>query len=383
MKQKLKSQLLLIGAGVILEQATWPGTVLPFMLGPAFLFGLAPLVPVSDWGLLVATLASALLGWYSGDYALLGAVILHFALWHWAEKRQQRGLLATAIVLPLLLNQIFIGEWSYPTVGISIASALCQLLIYQALQKNVRSRLDNLQQQYHNQQGAERLALGIAQWEHIGQIGPLLQELISSIDQTYAVYQELEVGARANPALPETLPSRLLAAAQSIHQVRLQLQAWQQEQASTLRKQVGKQIISLRTLCYWVIVHLTQANANDDQIIATIEFADNPSIASEQQLPLAALLLTICRQGLAELPSGPISLNFNGYASPAGMRIVVTMAPQSDEPSGEWPLLTPYEIGAHEEFQRQLKASCQRGITTRGELIFTLELKNNEQGLSH
>ena len=65
------------------------------------------------------------------------------------------------------------------------------------------------------------------------------------------------------------------------------------------------------------------------------------------------------------------------------MRIVVTMAPQSDEPSGEWPLLTPYEIGAHEEFQRQLKASCQRGITTRGELIFTLELKNNEQGLSH
>lgn len=374
-RARIGNRSLISGASFFLEQLAWPNTAFPALLGPAFLLGIEPLLEVSRWQFFTTMLASALAGFLTGGYLLAGVVILHFCLWHWAHSRQQGWALAISISLPLALVLLLQTERNYLTYLLSLCSALCQLLLYRTLADVSLCKLTELKEEHYSKQGADRLLAATTEWRELDQLKPLIQELSATVEQTYDVYQDIEVLSRSHPNLSESLSQRLLTASQLVHKNKLQLQNWRETQEQVLQEFIGREMVSLRTACGWVATHITYIGSKSgQQVEASIDLPDDGLLANNEQLPLASLLLVICQQGLQSLTSEHISVHFNGYVAGEGMRIIVTFAPKSDQPSGEWPELSPCNLGSAAACAERLNAICQKGVTSKGEYVYTLEI---------
>lgn len=373
---KIRNSLLVIAVGAIIEQLAWPGTTLLTLLGPAFLLGVGPLLALSPRQYIMSMLASALIGILTGGYVLTAIVILHFSLWYWAHKKQHIWYWAVSILLPISLLVWQQSERTYLTYLLALGSAACQMLLYRTLTSISQHKIRQLQEEHYHRQGADRFLAASTHSRQLGMLAPIGQALNATMEQTYAAYQDIEMLARTDPKLPQPLAQRLLAAAQQIHRNRLQLQEWREEQTRTLHELVGRETVSLRTVCNWIAIQTADAGGrNGQQVNAIIDLSDDTLLTKTEQLPLASLLLFICQDGLAQQTAAELSVRFSGYVAGEGMRLIVTFAPESDQPSGEWPELAPCDVGSVSDYAEQLNAFCCKGITSQGEHIYTLELR--------
>lgn len=358
-------------------QLTWPTTPLPVLLGPALMLGLTPLLASSRWQYVTAMLVSALIGCGTGGYPLGAIIVLQFSAWYWADKQQRPQLWAFCVLLPL---GVLLWQQSDKTPLIYFfifCSAVAQVLLYHTLSAVSLHKIRQLQEEHYDRQGTDRLLAASTQSRQLGQLSPILGALHVSIEQTYDVYQDLELLARSDPCLPEALVQRLLVAAQEIHQNRLHLQNWLGEQERTLQQLVGREAASLQTICRWIATQVADiAGKSGQQLEIIFDFTEDVLLATTEQFPLANLLLFVCQQGLSRQTNSEISLRFGGYLASEGMRIIITFAPTSDHPSGEWPELSPCDLSSVQDYAKLINASCHSGITGRGELIYTLELHN-------
>ena len=362
---------------IIIGQLTWPITSLPVLLGPAFLLGLTPLLPSSRGQYVTAMLITALIGLATGGYLLAAIIALQFLAWHLAHKQQDRRLWVVCILFPL---GIFLWQQPEKTPAIILStfcSAIVQFLLYRTLGVITQQRIRQLQQEHYYRQGADRLIAASTHSQQLGQLRPIVEALHFSMEQTYNVYQDLELLARSDPYLPEALVQRLLAAAQEVHQNRLQLQNWVNLQERTLQQLVGREAASLQTICRWIATQIADiAGKNGQQLETFIDLAEDTLLATSEQFPLANLLLCVCQQGLSRQTDSELSLRFSGYLAKQGMRIIITFAPKSDQPSGEWPALDACDLGSVNDYAEQINASCHSGLTSHGELVYTLELRS-------
>lgn len=374
--QDKKSNLLVAAISVIIEQLAWPGTTWPVLLGPAFLLGTTPLLALPAWQYIITMLASALVSVLAGSYALAAIIIVQFSLWYWAHKKQHRGYWAISILLPLGLLLWQQPERTYLTYFLALGSAVCQILLYRTLTSIAQHRIRELQEEHYYRQGADRFLAAGTHAHQLRLLAPIVRALNATMEQTYATYQEMEMLARTDPKLPQPLVQSQLAAAQEIHRNRLQLQEWCEEQTQVLHELVGRETVSLRTVCNWVAIQTADAGGKKgQQVNAVIDLSDDTLLAKTEQLPLAGLLLFLCRDGLAQLSASELSVRFSGYVAKEGMRLITTFAPESDQPSGEWPELTPCDLSSVSEYAEQLNAICCQGITSQGERIYTIELR--------
>lgn len=373
---KLGKSSLVIALSVLLGQLAWPGiSSLPVLLGPTILLGIEPLVPLSGWQYLAAALANALVGMLTGGYWLAGLIVLQFSLWYWAHKRQQNWTWVVSVSLPLGLLLWLHSAADYRIYLLSLGSALVQLLLYHTLTSVSQQKLKQLQEKHYYRQGADRLLAATAQSRQLELLNPIVHALNATMEQTYDTYQDLEMLARVDPNLPQPLAARLLTSAQLIHRNRLQLQEWRGAQEQILQEFVGREVVSLRTACSWVTTHIADTTGRvGHHVETTIDLSEDTLLTQSEQLPLTSLLLYVCQQGLAQLTSTETNLRINGYVAGEGMRIVVALAPKSDQPSGEWPELTHCDLSPVSDHAERLNAICRSGVTSQGEHVYTLEL---------
>lgn len=373
---KIKDNLLVIAVGAIIGQLAWPGTTLLTLLGPAFLLGTEPLFTLSPRQYIMTMLASALISILTGRYALAAIIILQFSLWYWAHKKQHIWYWGVSILLPLGLLLWQQSERTYLTYLLALGSAACQMLLYRTLASISHHKIRQLQEEHFYRQGADRFLAASTHSRQLGLLVPIVVALNATMEQTYAAYQDIEMLARTEPRLPQPLAQRLLTAAQEIHRNRLQLQEWREEQAQILHELVGRETVSLRTVCYWVAIQTADAGMRGGQQVNTIiDLSDDTLLTKTEQLPLASLLLFICQNGLTQLTAAELSVRFSGYVAGEGMRLIITFAPESDQPSGEWPELAPCDLSSVSDYAEQLNATCCKGITSQGEHIYILELR--------
>lgn len=360
---------------IIIGQLTWPLTCLPVLLGPAFLLGLTPLLPSSRGQYVTAMLITALIGAATGGHLLAAIIVLQFLTWHLAHKQQDGRLWVVCILCPLGVLLWQQPEKTPAILLLTLCSATVQVLLYRTLSLIAQHKIRQLQQEHYHRQGADRLIAASTYSQQLSQLRPIVGALHISMEQTYNVYQDLELLARSDPYLPEALVQRLLAAAQEIHQNRLQLQNWVNLQERTLQQLVGREAASLQTICKWIATQIADiAGKSGQQLETFIDLAEDTLLATSEQFPLANLLLYVCQQGLIRQTGCELSLRFSGYLAKQGMRIIITFAPRSDQPSGEWPELDACDLGSVKDYAQQINASCHSGLTSHGELIYTLEL---------
>ena len=372
---RISDQLLVSGTSLFLEQLAWPQAMLPVLLGPSFLLGIDSLLKITQWQYFATMLASALTGFLTGGYPLAGIIVLHFCLWRWAHNLQQNWPFALSIALPLVLMLLLHTERGYLTYLLALGSASCQLILYRTLTNITLHKLKALKKRHYSQQGANRLLLATTQWQQLDQLEPLIQELSDTVEQTYDIYQNLEIISRTSPNLPSSLAQRLLTASQLVHQNKLQLHDWREQQEQALQEFVGREMVSLRTACEWVSTHIAYIGSKNGQAIETlIDLPEDRLLTSNEQLPLAALLLFICQRGLEESAGQQISFRLNGYMTGDGIRVIMAFAPKSNQPSGEWPELSPYDLGSAADYAKRLNACAKKGVTSKGEYVYTLEM---------
>lgn len=362
---------------VLLEQLIWPCSSVPALLGPAFFWGLQPLLPLPRW-LLYATAASisAIISIFIGSYSMLIIIPLHFLLWGISQCWRHRFMLVLSACLPTGLAILAGGKYSWSICLIGIASSLCQILLYHALHDISQEILQRERQRYCHLRAADRISIADAQWQTLQQLHNLSHELGKITEYTYTLYQDIEMLVRSNTAPAASSASQLLQASQQVHQLRLQLYDWQKQQENQLLHLAGRSETDLHTLCQWVAAQVQATAEQNQQVVTPItELADNPLLSIPLQLPLACMLLAVCRQGLQTMPAGHIYVRFNVYVVDT-MRLIITLSPATDQPGEEWPELLPYHPPVLDYFPSQVTAHCQQGTTSSGEQIFILEVEN-------
>lgn len=371
----INHNILLIVIGIFLGQVVWPATGLPILLGPAFLLGLAPLRTLSLGLYLLATLVSAGLGTLQADYWLGLIILLQFLLWYWAHTKQHTGWWVVSTLLPIGLLLWLQADKTYLVYLMSLVSAACQTVLYRGLATIAKHKIKQLKEEHRHRQGADRLLAAINHFRELEQLPSLAKALNETMEQTYGIYQDMELIARTTPKLPQPMVQNILAAAQQIHQIRLQLQDWHQQQEQVLGDLLGRDTMSLQTLCTWVSLLVTDLVAKGGQQLETlIDFEEETWLKKAEQLPLGSLLLFICLHGLSKLTDVHISLRFSGYVASEGLRLIITIAPKLDAASGEWPELRPCDLSQVRDHAQRLNAICLTGVTSQGEHIYTLEL---------
>lgn len=376
MKALLKSpNTLLIALSVILGQLTWPLTGLPVLLGPTLLLGAEPLITLSLSQYLLAAIISASLSTLLTNSWLGLIILLQFLLWYFAHGKRNIHWWLLTTLLPIGLLAALQTEKTYLVYLSALGSAICQTLLYRGLMAVAKHRIKQLKEQHRHRQGADRLSAAINQAHQLEKLPGLTQALNETMEQTYEVYQDLELLARATPRIPQPLIQNLLSAAQRTHQLRLQLQDWYHQQGQLLADWVGYDTMSLKALFTWVSLLVRDlAEKGGQQLETFIDLEEDAWLTKTQQLPLGILLLYICRQGLGKLTESQLQLRFSGYVASEGLRLIITMAPNLQTVSGEWPRLHPYDLSPVEEYVQKLNAICLTGVTTLGEQIYTLEL---------
>lgn len=346
------------------------------MLGPAFILGIDRLLDLNIWQYLIVALASAVCGLVTGHYIAIAIIFLHLALWYFAHKRQNIWFLGLAATVPAIGMSLFSAlSNDYRAYLLALGSAICQLLLYRGLTKATLHRFTLLEQAQNDDQNADRLMTATTGWQQLNQLDLVSTELNTTVEHTYDVYQDMEMLARTNTNPSKDLVQRMFTAAQMTHQNRLRLREWHLAQQQILLTYIGQDKVKLSTACQWVVTQIKRTSEElGRQIEAHIDLPDEAILTVEQQLPMASMLLAICQKGLTTIPTDNVSIYFNGYVAGQGMRLVVTIIPETAESSGEWPQLTACDLGAANEFAERLHATCKHGLTMQGEQIYTIEL---------
>lgn len=367
-----------IALTIIIGQLAWPTTTIPTLLGPAFLLGLAPLLTLPIWQYCIAMLTSALIGVFLWGPWLGLAILLQFVLWYWAHKKQHTGWWVIGTLLPVALVFWQQSERNYISYLLTLGTVILQTLLYRGLTAVAKQKFVHLKEQNHARRGAERLLTAINQSQELEQLLSLGQALNETMEQTYGVYQDMELLARTNPKITPALVQDLLAAAQQIHQLRLQLLAWCDQQKQVLADLISPGAVSLHTLCRWITLLVADMAAKKGQQVQPLFDLDEDTwLTKDKQVSLGCLLLYICEQGLSKLTAETqhVGLRFSGYIAPKGLRLIITFAPaEGQEVSSEWPELQPLDLSDISSPAQHLNAICLTGVTSRGEHIYTLEL---------